>query len=307
MWLASVACIAAAGLVSPGEQPRDAAKDLMKTEAASLRVAWLRPDRFDAKAGERLSLSLMRGTGDGASAMNLEETASEWAFLRIRGVQENRDSLGQLSDAAPDAAEADAGKADAGKTEVTLARDGVAMIACDLAPRVETIDAGALRETLKDRLKPASYDELVAGIENKGGVRVRRVESAKCLVRVAKKDGTPGAADSQNVITKAGQRNEIRFTMDPTRAAVGSDVQFRVFAEYDKAAKAKVTVTCEEAGVSREIELDPSATGAIRLTDEGTWRVEFTAVKILKNDAEADVVVYVASAMFKTRAKEVGR
>ncbi len=276
---------------------------------SELAPLWLRPDRFDARAGEDVSVRLERLWAAQAVPVAPKSVKWEWAFVRLRGVQENRDTLAGLA-AVPQRNEAakEPGRA-AGDEEpaagddgvrVELWSDGVAMIACDGAATVKVEDAGVVRDALRARLRASVYDEVAAAIGQKAQVRVRRIETAKCLVHVLKAGGEVGTSDSQNVITKAGQVNEIRFTMDPTRAMIGSDVSLRVFADFDKSARAKVIATCEEAGTTHEIEVDGSATGYLTLTHAGTWRVQFAVVKILQDDPEADMVLYAATAMFKT-------
>ncbi|MGE3109070.1 MAG: hypothetical protein AB7G11_13740 [Phycisphaerales bacterium] len=268
---------------------------------------WLLPDRFDAMAGENTSLSLSRGSPPTARAVPIGSLPTDWAFSRLRGVQENRDSLAELSSILPaPPAKPDAPAAD-DSVRVSLPRDGVAMIACDFAPRTERIESATLLDALKGRLREPVSRDIQAASANKTHLSVRLIESAKCLIRVAPADGSASTSDAQTVITKAGQFSEIRFTMDPTRQPVGGDVQFRIFAGYDKADRSSVIATCVETGESQVIEVDPSATGLIHLTTAGTWRVQFTAIRILKNDLAADIEVLVATATFKTMPKEAGR
>lgn len=274
----------------------------------NLSPIWLSPNRFDAKAGEDVRVSLSRGVGAEAKAVKPTDAVCEWAFLRLRGVQENRDSLTLLSGRMLDANGQPKGGVDKGIQEgtdqtvqVRLERDGVAVIACDLAPTEETIELQTLKDVLTPRLRESVAGDLDTALGTKEQVKIRRFETSKCLVRVSKNDGSAAPVDAQTVITKAGQRNEIRFTMDPTRLPIGADLQFRVFAEYDKAAKARVIATCDEAGVRQEIDVSPSATGYVRLAHEGTWRVEFTSIAFPKNDTSADVVIYSATAIFRTK------
>lgn len=193
-----------------------------------------------------------------------------------------------------------------------LVTRGVAMTGCDFTPRVERIPATELLAFLKASLTTQAYDELALSLPAQGDVRVRRIETVKTLLRIdavplSGEQGDPVVLpDTQTATTKVGQVNEIRFSFDPTNTPIGSDVAFRVFANYDKAAKARVTVACDEAKFSQQIESDGSGTAKFTLAHAGAWRVEFHHAKALKDDPDADLVLSSATVTFHT-TKEAAR
>jgi len=285
---------------------------------------FLKPDRYELKVGERVELSLQRlsdagvaGAPAAAAADNVpapvdiavSSLACDHAFLRLAGTQENRDSLVAMA-FAPDLVGEPAAQAAKGQpvatVSVPLTIHGVAMIGCDFSPRVELLGADELRAFLKSVLTAPAFEEASKLIPKDGDVRVRRVETVKTLVNVTT-DDPKAIGDRQTAISKTGQMNEIRFTMNPTSTPLGSDVALRVFAKIDKAANAKVIVSCDEANVRREVETSATATGVFTLTHAGAWRAEFHVVKPAKDDPDADLTIYSATATFHTMPSEVRR
>lgn len=290
---------------------------------------YLVPKEYAPRVGAMVELSLRRGVGGGEGVeqgVAFESLASDWFFYRVAATQENRDSA-LLMNAAEKPGEgapatgakpgAPAGQEKAGDADkkgeartmaVTFRADtpGGAMAGCDFTPRIERVEAGELRVFLKGVLTAAAYEEVAGSLPAQGEVRVRRVETVKAFLRIAGED--PAApSDTQTPTSKAGQVNELRFLFDPTRAAVGSDVPLRVFMNFDKVALARVTVACDEAKVSQPVETDATGTATFTVSHEGVWRVEAHHARAIKGDADADLALWSATAIFRSAQKEAAR
>ncbi|MBC7771623.1 MAG: hypothetical protein H7210_03935 [Pyrinomonadaceae bacterium] len=307
---------------------------------------YLIPDSYHTRVGSTLQLSLKRGLGSGEPiehSVAFESLTSDWFFFRVAATQENRDSPLLMNEAAkpgnpvppaPDQPQPAPAKLPAPANPSTspdnnktaspppasplpipksqlpvsfrLNTPGVAMAGCDFSPRVERVPAAELLAFLKASLTPQAYDDVVPSLPAQGDVRVRRIETVKTMLRIAADD--PAAVpDTQTASSKIGQVNEVRFTFDPTVTPIGSDAVFRLFANYDKAANARVTVACDQARFSQQIQSDGSGTARFTIAHEGMWRIEFHHVKALQNDPDVDVVLSSATVTFHTIQKEAAR
>ena len=135
---------------------------------------------------------------------------------------------------------------------------------------------------------------------------MRRIESAKGLVRVSDPEGRP-VRPSAVAQSKTGQAVEIRPLADPTMTAVGSDLPLRAYVLGEKLVGARMLATCIADGVTREAITDESGSCHFRIASTGVWRVEFHDVRPLSDDPEATWAIYSATLTFEVTRNGAGR
>jgi hypothetical protein len=200
-------------------------------------------------------------------------------FARTAWTQENRDTL--------------AGDGEDGLTAGWTAElPGVMVLGCDLSPRVEVVTASSF-SAFVGRVLPSSRRAAFGALPAAGEVSVRRVESAKALVRVE-------AAGEQPVsiaTSKTGQAVEIRPLMDPTALAPGGDLLLKIYAAIPGPAAGVVLATNTTTGESLSVETDDSASANLTIPSAGRWRVEFHAVMPIE-DEDAQWLIHTATLTF---------
>jgi len=245
---------------------------------AGLPSTYLVPSTYCAAVGQRLAVHVEAGdeTGLRTAAWPTQDIA--WLFVRAAGFQENR---------------ADVGPTEAGtdSIEVLLERTGVTLIALDTRAVEARVTARELRDFLRrtaardasaaDSSAPAprphgadALASVLAALPENDQLRVRRVASAKTLVRVGDPDSGP-ARPSAVAQSKTGQAAEIRPLADPTLVPVGSDLPVRAYVGGDKVSGLKVLATCAATGRTQEAVTEDSGACHFRIDSAGVWRVEF--------------------------------
>jgi len=254
--------------------------------ASAQGVDYLLLDRYELASGGELTLRFERER-EGELARAAWPGSFDWLFVRVAGHQETMTELGP---------------ADASEDFVRLrtTRPGITLIGADRPERVERVDAAELRAFLAakvgPRSLPAGWRETLGGGGRAGGLRVRRVESAKALVRVlGGQDWRPNSATAQS---KTGQRVEIRPLADPTSVQVKSDLPVKV---YLPGAKRGVAVTARhvDSGRTQTFFTDDGATGFFTVSVSGLWTVEAHAARPLPDDPGADWEVATATLTFE--------
>lgn len=251
----------------------------MSGAAAGQSALFLAPESYGPEADGSVEVAFERRGVDTAAAAWPEGV--EWVFVRGGGTQENRWAL-------------EAGARE-GSAELPLARAAVTMIGVDLAARVEEIGGKELRAFVEARGDEASR-AAAAGLAGEGAVRVRRVESAKAIVRAR---GAPAGASS-TAVDKSGQRVEIRMLSDPTAAEVGSDVPVRAYVQGDKLASSRVVATHVASGRTAEVVTDEGGIGWWRVSEAGAWRLEMHHLRRVEGEAEAAWELHSATVVFET-------
>lgn len=200
-------------------------------------------------------------------------------FARTAWTQENRDTLGADADAGPVAT-------------WTADLPGVLMLGCDLAPRVELVPAAAFAAFV-ERVLPESRRADVGAIADEGEVEIRRVESAKTLVRVE-----AAGQDPVSIATsKSGQAVEIRPLMDPTSVVLGSDLAVRIYASIPGSAGGVVLATNSSTGEVVRATTNDSSVANITVSSPGRWRLEFHAVTAV-DEGDVRWLVHTATLTF---------
>lgn len=244
-------------------------------------VVVLRPESFHIGATAPVRVHL-----ESADSTNIpwDDSRVRWLMVRGEGTQENMDS-------APGSPRA------AGATTVTLPTPpaGAAAIGLDLKPAIEVMDADQLRAFTRARCDEELPDSV------RGKVRVARVQSCKALLRVG--DG-PGSYASTSETT---QTAEIVVHIDPTTAAVGSDLPIVTSVAGDDLEDGRVIATCLTTGKTREIRTEEEGKGHLHLDAGGVWRLEFHHLTRAKEGSGADWSIVSATLIFDVPAKEAAR
>lgn len=201
-------------------------------------------------------------------------------FARTAWTQENRDTL-------------DAAEGEPGAARWTTELPGVLMLGCEFAPRVETVSAESFGAFLGRALPASRRGAAGAGLAATGEIAVRRVESAKTLVRVVAEGEQPVSIAT----SKTGQAVEIRPLVDPTTLVPGGDLLVKIYAAIPGPAAGLVLATNTTTGELLSVETDDSATANLTIPSAGRWRVEFHAV-IPIEDEEAQWLIHTATLTF---------
>jgi hypothetical protein len=261
--------------------------------AAGQTITYLTPAKYAATVGERVAVFSDVREGDVIRRTPWPTQTIDWLFVRAPGTQENRENVGPADP-----------KEDF--VSVTLAKPGVTMIALDTKPVVTIVSGKQFKAFAKRTATGRLYEDAIAAIADEDRVRMRRIESAKTLVRVLDPDGKP-MSHSAVAQSKTGQAVEIRALADPTMVAVGSDLPVRAYVGADARPGVKMLATCVATGKTQEALTDPTGSCHFRISDAGVWRVEFHYAEPLENDPNADWVVYSATLTFETTKTGAGK
>ena len=245
-------------------------------------IGYLVPDRFELSPGSEISVQLARGKAGVLASAPWPSREVDWFLVRAAGGQRNVENPSPARD---------------GETSVriALADPDVTLIGIDRRPWIESVPGAELREFLGRDLEPSA---LPAGWQAHAAadtIRVRHVESAKLLVRVAgRKDDLHGSATA---FSKTGQRTEIRPMIDPTSMAVGGDLPLRVSWAGGADAETRIVARQVAAGVVQTATTSKEA-GRFLVTAPGRWQVEVHRARWLAGDPAADWELETATLCF---------
>ncbi len=171
------------------------------------------------------------------------------------------------------------------------------MIGLDLRPSIESIDPAAFRAFLESHAAPSCLT-LLDRVDD-APLRVKRLESTKAFIQVLDAQGKPvESGASETPASKSGQHVEVRTLMDPTAAAIGSDIPCRVYEKGDAVAGGRILATHVATNITQSAIADAKGIVSFRLSDLGEWRLEFHHAEALKDDPEASLVLYSATLTF---------
>jgi len=176
-----------------------------------------------------------------------------WLFARQSGTQRNFDA-------------AEPRALDATRWALALEGDGGALVGWDLPARVEQVTVAELGAFLGARggahVLPTFAPELGRADER---LKLVRLESLARHVRGARHDGI--------VLSKSGQRMELRAMLDPASAGAGGDLVFKLYLPPG----GTETLVCRalqlESGASEELRVTDGLVRA-RLASAGPWCLE---------------------------------
>lgn len=255
------------------------------TAAASQTVTYLAPEKHTAAVADRVAVYVTIGDGSTVQQAAWPDEKIDWLFVRAAGTQTNRQDVGPA-------------EPNGRFINVPMTRPGVTLIGIDIKPTVEHVRGQQLKEFLRRTTSPRPREDRVPAIADDARVRVRRIESAKTLVRVLAPDGKP-RSHSAIAQSKTGQAVEIRPLADPTMVAVGSDLPLRVYTQGGSPPGLRVLATCVTTDQTQEAVTDPSGTCHFRITDTGMWRIEFHHAEPLRSDPHADWAICSATLTFE--------
>lgn len=251
--------------------------------ASGQAVHYLTPQTHQTTVGETLTLNLAAGTPTDATPAPWPTDRSAHFYVIAGGGRENTDNVRPADPARQN-------------VELTLDKPGLAVVGYDLLPTTTDVDRDALKTFLNENtsgLEPADLQRL----SGPGQTRLKRVESAKTLIRVAGEQGRTKPSALGTV--KAGQTVEIRPLADPTTVPVGSDLPLRVYVNYGKKSGVKVRATHVESGKTFTRNTDNSGATYFTINAAGTWRIEFHYAERSQN-GNAGWTLYSSTLTFAT-------
>ena len=230
-------------------------------EAQSL--AYFEPGR---RVADGLELGYAREHAGTRSPGLWPTSAAGWIFLRESGTQSNFEAGTPRAE-------------DARAWTLTLAGDGAALVGWDLPPRVEETSVGALRAFLGERGGAQALPLLGPdGRRANELVRLTRLESLALHV--------PGRSADGTVLSKSGQRMELRALLDPSTSAAGSDLVFKLY--LPPGGDQGVFCRAQQLATGTTMELTRLADGVVRarLETAGPWRLEAHRLRRLEGELE---------------------
>lgn len=188
-----------------------------------------------------------------------------WLFARESGTQANFDAPGTAPGAGA-------------RWSLALSGDGGALVGWDLPPRVEEVALAELRGFLMERGGAQALPLLGPDLRREGArVPLVRLESLARHVRGARADGI--------VLTKSGQRMELRAMLDPASAGPGKDLAFKLYLPPGGAEHVLVRAVQLESGVVQELRLVDGLVRA-QLPAAGPWRLEAHRLRRVEGELE---------------------
>lgn len=252
--------------------------------ADSVKVLFLHAPKPPARAGDSITLQVLRGSASDAVAAPISANQVRWLFVRTSGTQKNFEP-----------AEIARAVGAGGAIVAATGPERVSVVGIDLKPVVVPVSGRELKSFLNTRTALGLETGGTRGINANRTYRVRRIESATTLVRVPGSDAAPSAVAQG----KTGQAVEIRPLADPTSIRVGGDLPIRVYIGGAKRAGARVLATEMIVGTTHEVLTDAAGTAAFTITSAGPWRIEFHHAEPLARDSGADWVIYSATLTFE--------
>lgn len=253
---------------------------LWAREHAAQSLAYFRPD---ATTDNAVELAYAREGADRARTAGAWPTSDfGWLFARQADTQANFD--------APELA---AGASE--RWSLALTGDGGALVGWDLPPRVEDVALAELRSFLTERGGASALTLLGPDLRRESArVKLVRLESLARHVRGARADGI--------VLTKSGQRMELRAMLDPAAAGPGKDLAFKLYLPPGGAENVLVRAVQLETGAVVELRLADGVVRA-RLPVAGPWRLEAHRLR----RAEGELELASATLVFELPASGGGR
>lgn len=236
-------------------------------------------------SGQPLAIRNLDGFSATAKPRAWPANGVEWAFVRGEGTQANLHEV----------------KPAAGRDviEIALEPAGWQMVGMDTTGAVTTIARDALETRLKSAGASAPAPPAAANAGN--SVRFRHTESAKFIVYVDPPAGGDPRADTAAVImSKSGQAAEFRLMTDPTTAGVGDLVAFCTYVNGIKHGEVNVSGRCVSSGAPATITRGGGGISSFRVSEPGTWMLEFTYAEAARETDGADWMTYHGVLTFET-------
>jgi hypothetical protein len=260
------------------------------TRAPAQTTTFLIPDRYELVGGGEVAVHAANRGPDGLRTIAWPGSDLEWLYSRSAGTQTNL----------PATTSARSGEQ---FVRIALAEPDAALVGFDRRPWIEQVPATDLRKFLELDVAasalPADWTTRITGET----VRVRRVESAKLVVRMTRgtsegkekeKEDVHGSATAPS---KVGQRTEIRPLVDPTAMAVGSDLPLRI--SWADPSSVDATIVARQPGTETRIAvLSRKGSGWFTVSAPGEWLVEVHRAKPLTGDSAADWELETATLSF---------
>lgn len=266
---------------------------LVVAAASAQSVAFLTPEIHVGEVGQSVDVRVARADGVVMATTPWPTERLEWLFTRSPGAQSNPENRGPT-------------KAGGDYVTVTLDRPGVTMIGIDAKPAVETIGGQSFKSFVRRATANQTLLATAERVADDAAVRVRRVESAKTLIRVHDPSGGP-ARHSATAQSKTGQAVEIRALADPTMVPVGSDFPVKIYSRGGKRKAVRVLATCAATGETITAVTGSAGTCDFRITSPGVWRIEFHDVVRLERDPKAGWEIHTATLTFEVSDSGEGK
>lgn len=252
--------------------------------ADSVKALFLHAPKSPARAGDSITLQVLRGSASDAVATEISADQVRWLFVRSSGTQKNFEPAEIARAVGTD-----------GSIVAVTGPERVSVVGLDMKPVVVSVSGRELKSFLSTHTARGLETGGTRGINANRTYRVRRIESAATLVRVPGSDAAPSAVAQG----KTGQAVEIRPLADPTSLRVGGDLPIRTYVGGSKRAGARVLATNMIKGATREVITDAAGTAAFSVSTPGLWRIEFHHAEPLARDSGADWVIYSATLTFE--------
>jgi hypothetical protein len=251
---------------------------------------FLKPAAHTGRVGEKVRLEARGGGLAYGAPSDWREHTVRWMFVRVAGTQKNM----QAKDLTP----IDEGRA----IELPLEHAGATLIGMDIVAPVAEMPGEQLAPVLRQTNAADKADEVAKG----GPVRVRYIDSSKLLLKVtASGNAADGGGDRGENETgpsgvpqsKTGQAAEIRLSVDPLRAKIGSDIPFRVYVNGSSRGEVAVTAT-PRAGTAMFLTTNASGMGVMNVNGSGQWLLDFRYAEPSK-EAGVDWIIYYGALTFE--------
>jgi hypothetical protein len=255
------------------------------TRAPAQTTTFLIPDRYELVGEGEVAVHAANRTADGLRTIAWPGRDLDWLYSRPAGTQTN----------IPGDTSARSGEE---LVRIALGQPDAALVGFDRRPWIEQVPAADFRKFLEGDVAasalPADWTSRIKGET----VRVRRVESAKLVVRMTRgAAGKEEARGSATAPSKVGQRTEIRPLVDPTVMAVGSDLPLRI-SWADPSSVDTTIVARQPATGTRIAALSRKGAGWFTVDAPGEWLVEVHRAKPLSGDSAADWELETATLSF---------
>ena len=258
------------------------------TSAEPLTVSYFRVNMWSAAVGDTVSVQFATGVAQHVKVTPWPHEGVEWLCVRSGDVQENQHNV------CPN-------RAGENSINIPVRHSGVTLIAVNEWPVTIAATSDELNAFLRQNVATTGVAKMSP--DSPATLRVRRIVSAKTLVRAA----APGGRQVPSAIgtSKTGQPVEIRPVFDPTAIQVGSDLPLSIYVAGQKKSGVKVQATHVPTGGTTSYITGPGSAGHFRIKQSGAWRIEVHHAEPLVRDASADWVIYSGTLTFEVPKKGV--